>query len=340
MSWKGILRKAGIAVDSSGNINPSAALYAAGGIPLVGTVFGNAYYVDYRNGDDSLNSGMRRNDAFKTYGAAVDAVTTDNNDVIFIDGDSTVVETAMVTVSKNRVHTVGINGPAGHFGAGAKISCAASATATNIATVLNTGVRNTFTGIKVMNANTVNEGLYGFVEGGEYTRFFNSEFVKETDLDETGAADFVCNGDSPMFYGCTFGGSAYDISGAIIRANILFTQGIAGAGKVTRDAWFEDCIIWRKSSNIANHFVYGANATDIERMCVFKSCLFMNSKISAAVPAINVAFGSSLTVGQVLLWDCASMNAATAMSTTTGVFIHGYTPDATGAAAGIAIQAA
>jgi len=335
--WRGDLMKAGIASDGT-NIDVLGNLSVLG-VPIVGTVFGNAYFVDYRNGADT-NNGMSRDKAFKTLSAAVDAATDNNNDVIFIDGDSTVVETAMLTISKNRLHFVGCNGLHGHYGAGAKVSLTATAGATNIATIKNTGVRNSFYGIKFMNSSTVAEGLYCFVEGGEYTRFFNCEFYKENDLDQTGAADFVANGDSMMMYNCTIGSSANAISGAIIRANVLFTKAIAGAGKVARDNWFENCILWRRSSNVANRFVYGAAATDIERFCVFKSCLFANAKNASAIPAQNVAFGASLTVGEVLLWDCVSMNAATAMSTTTGVFIQGYTPDATGAAAGIPFQAA
>lgn len=339
MSWKGIFRKAGLSVKADGGLGVSVALSAAGGLPLVGTVFGNAFFVDYRNGSDEYN-GRTRNRAFKTLTKAVASVTTNNNDVVFIDGDSTVAEAAMVTIEVNRTHFVGINGPAGHFGAGAKISCTLAAGATNIATVKNTGVRNTFSNLKFINKNTVDEGLYAFVEGGEYTRFNNCEFFKETDLDVTGAADFVANGDSTMFYDCTFGSSSAAISGAIIRANVLMTAAIAGAGKSCIDNWFQNCIFWRQSSNAANRFVYGSGALDVLRLCVFKSCLFANAKNSAAVPDQNVAFGASLTNGQVLLWDCASMNAATAMSTTTGVFVLGYTPDATGAAAGIPIQGA
>jgi uncharacterized membrane protein YesL len=68
-----------------------------------------------------------------------------------------------------------------------------------------------------------------------------------------------------------------------------------------------------------------------------KNCLFANAKNATAVPAQNVAFGASLTVGEVLLWDCAALNAATAMSTTTGVFVLGSVPAA--ATTGIAVQA-
>jgi hypothetical protein len=245
----------------------------------------------------------------------------------------------MITWAKNRIHVIGVNGYPGHYGAGAKVSLGVTTAATDLGVLEVTGVRNTFSNIKFMSSNTKDESLYAVIDAGEYTRYFNCEFYKGTDLDVTGAADLVANGDSSMFYNCTIGSSANAISGAIVRANILFTKGIV-AGKVARDNYFENCILWRRSSNVANRFVYGANATDIERFCVFKNCLFANAKNAAAVPAQNVAFGSTLTVGEVLLWDCASMNAATAMSTTTGVFIQGYTPDATGAAAGIAIQTA
>ena len=310
-------------------------------VNVTGGVFGDVYFVDYRNGDDTNNDGKSPATALKTLSAAITAVTTNNNDVIFIDGDSTVVETAMVSLTKNRVHIVGINGqPNGFgFGCGAKVSCTLSTGATNIATFQNTGVRNTITGVKFINANTVAQGLYSVVEAGEYTRYFNCEFYKSTDLDQTGAAELVCNGDSAYFKGCTIGSSANDISGDIIRPNVLMTKGIV-SGKVSRDVVFEDCILWRKSSNAANRFVYGANATDVERICIFKKCVFANAKLSAGTPAQNVAFASAQTQGEVLLWDCVSMNAGTAMSTTTGVFVMGYTPDATGAAAGIPIQAA
>ena len=306
----------------------------AGGFPT----FGNSYYVDYRKGSDG-NSGTKTTQAFKTLSKAYAACTSNQNDVIFIDGDSTVVETAMISWSKNRIHVVGCNGPAGHFGAGAKVSMGVTTAATDLGVLQVTGVRNTFSNVKFMSSNTKDESLYAVVDAGEYTRYFNCEFYKSTDLDVTGAAELVCNGDSSMFYNCTIGSTANIISGAIVRAAILMTKGIV-TGKVVRDNYFEGCLIQRRAGNAANRFVYGANATDVERMCIFKSCAFINCKTATATPAQNVAFGATLTVGEVLLWDCVSQNAGTAMSTTTGVFVQGYTPDATGAAAGISIQTA
>ena len=305
-----------------------------GGIPAA---WGDVYFVDYRNGDDTLNDGKTKANPFKTLSAAYAACTSNNNDLIIIDGDSTVVETAMITWSKNRITVIGAN-PGGHYGHAVKVSLGVTTVATDIALLKVTGVRNRFHGIKFMSSNTKDESLYTVVEAGEYSVYSNCEFYKFSDLNVTGASELVCNGDSPLFINCAIGSSANAISGAIIRANVLFTKGLGGTGKVTRDAYFENCILWRRSSNAANRFVYGANATDIERFCIFKNCSFLNAKNATGTPAQNVAFGASLTVGEVLLWDCVALNAGTAMSTTTGVFVQGYTPDATGGAAGIAIQ--
>ena len=136
------------------------------GMPIMGgpMTFGTAYFVDYRNGSDG-NTGKSTTKAFKTLSKAYDTVTSNANDVIFIDGDSTVVETAMLDWSKNRVHVIGCNGVPGHYGAGAKVSLGVTTAATDIATIKVTGVRNTFSNIKFMNSNTVAEGIYCVADG-------------------------------------------------------------------------------------------------------------------------------------------------------------------------------
>ncbi len=143
------------------------------------------------------------------------------------------------------------------------------------------------------------------------------EIYKSTDLDVTAAAEFVCNADNPLYVNCTFGSLADARSGAVVRATVLFTKGIAGSGLVTRDAIFRDCQFWIQCTNTGNRFVYGANATDIERLALFDNCNFICNGASSAIPAQNVAFGATLTVGAVLLKNCSSLLASTAMSTTT-----------------------
>lgn len=285
---------------------------------------GNHWYVDYRNGSDGqdANAGKSWSKAFKTLGAAVDAAASNNNDFIHIDGDSTVAELAMVTISKNRLHIVGHNGMLGHYGQGAKISMGVTTAATDIACIKNTGVRNTFTGIKVISNNTKDESLYAFAEGGEFSRFFNCEFYKSTDLDDAGASEFLNNGDSAQFYNCTFGSSA-NITGDI-RANMLLTATLSG--KKCRDNYLENCIFLSKADDTDKVMVYGANATDVERMLLMNGCMFVNNPLSAGTPAHAVGFGAAQTEGAVVLKDCVSVDCTVMVEAAVGIYVTGAVP--------------
>jgi hypothetical protein len=245
----------------------------------------------------------------------------------------------METISKNRVTIIGLDGcPGRMYGQNAKVSLTALTGATNIATIKNTGVRNNFINIKFINESTVAEGIYCFADAGEYTYMLNCEIYKSTDLDVTGAAELVCNGDSSMYVNCFIGSTVNAISGAIIRPCVTFSRGLANTGAVARDVSFIGCTFARKFGNVANRFIYGAEANCIERMALFEKCKFWGAKLSTAIPAQNVSFGSSLTDGDVLLKDCSAMRASTKVSTTTGVFVDGAAP--TAASSGIAVQAA
>ena len=293
---------------------------------------GNSYYVDYGNGVDT-NSGTTWATAFKTYSRAVSACTTNQNDIIYVNGVAEVVETAMVTLSKSRVHTIGVNGPLGHYGPGARISLGITVAATDIATFKNTGVRNTFTGIKFSNSNTVAEGLYCVAEGGEYARYFNCEFYKSTDLDDAGASEFLHNGDSTQFYNCTFGSSANETGN--IRANVLLTATLAG--KKCRDTYFENCIFLAKADDTDKVMVYGANATDVERMLLMKNCMFVNNLLGAGTPAHAVGFGAAQTQGSVILKDCASVDCTVMAEAGVAIYVSGAVP--TFATSGVSVTA-
>jgi len=321
----------------------NAAIINSGGAPVAPSpaIFqaGTTFFVDSDNGSDNAD-GLTPSTAKLTVAAGYDLMTSNANDVLYLSANAEHALTEMLDISKNRCHFVGTDFAGRSYGSRSRISSALSSGATNIATMQNTGIGNTFTGIKFDNGNTVAEGLYCVVEAGEYAMYNNCEIYKSTDLDVTGAAELVNNGDSAVFRNCTIGSNANAISGAIIRPNVLCTNGIV-AGKVSRDVTFERCNFWRRSSNATNRFIYGANAADIQRMLLFNDCVFWNAKLSGGTPAQNVAFGASLSVGYVLLNNCISVGAATAMSTTTGVFVNGpnQTSAAGGAEIGIALQA-
>jgi len=312
-------------------------------VPTPGRIF--VVGVDGDKNDDRLSSLIKADNSGRTHyftslSDAYDATVSNQNDVIILDGQSTFTLTEMLTVSKNRVHFRGLDSLLGvnrRYGQSTKVSLGVTTAATDIATVLNTGTRNSFKGIKFTNSNTVAEGLYCFADGGEYTFMEFCELYKSTDLDQTGAAELVANGDSSHYKDCYIGSTVDAISGAILRPCVTFSRGLAASGKVARDVTFENCIFARKCGDTGNRFVYGAEANAIERLGYFKECVFWNAALASATPAQNVAFGATQTDGSVLLHNCTSVGAATAMSTTTGVFIDSPVPAA--ATSGISVQA-
>ncbi len=333
MSFKGLLAKAGITISGDFlNLDGAGRYMAVNDTPIIGIPFGSPYFLDYENGDDD-NNGKYRSKAFKTLRAAVSLMTTNNQDVLFINGYSESIETAMVDITLNRTSFIGVNGIAGHYGQGAKISCTLVAGATNIATIKNTGIRNTFANLKVINSNTVDEGIYAFAEGGEYSKFFNCEFYKDTDLDVTGAAEFLHNGDSAQFYNCTFGSTANIIADNVIRPNVLLSATLNG--KKCRDTYFENCLFFSKAGGTEHVAVYGANATDVERMLLMDNCKFINNKLAAATPAHAVGFGAAQTEGTVWMHNCGAADFTVMAQAAVGIYVTGAVP--TFATTGVAV---
>lgn len=294
------------------------------GIPMIGSLpmgLTKVWFVDYGNGSDGVstkdNSSVK---PFKTISKAMSAVTTNKNEGIALMGSSTHVLTEMLTVSKNRVHMFGYDPGGRKYGQNAKVSLGSTTAATDIATMKNTGVRNSFRNIKFINENDVAEGIYCVVEAGEYAVYDFCEIYKSTDLDVTGAAELVMNGDSAIVSNCTIGSNANALSGAVIRPCVMLTKGLGGSGKVARDVTFVGCEFWRWAANTANAFVWATTATDVERKMEFRDCLFNVTTKSTATPAVAVGGAAALTDGEILLTGNTAENGCTALATQTGIF--------------------
>lgn len=273
---------------------------------------------------------------FTTVASAYDAATTDANDVIVLSGNASHTLTAMLTVSKNRVHFIGFDGSGERrYGQGAKITIGVTTNTANVAMIKNTGVRNTFTNIKFTSNDTLTQAITCFAEGGEYTTFKNCEFYKSTHLTSDTAAELLLNGDSTQFYNCTFGSLADSVTGDKIRPAVRTANGQVAAGLVCRDVLFEGCRFWKKAGGTTTAFVYVAADADIERGMEFSNCRFIANKLGS-VPAVAIATAASLTNSQIMLTgDTIAVNC-TKVATATGV-VNG-TP-ARVATATIAIQA-
>lgn len=302
------------------------------GIPVLGNLpfaigaggLGKVYFVDATNGVDS-NSGLSPDTALATLAQAYSLVTTNNHDVIVLSANATHTLTAMLNISKNRVHIIGLDGRSGYgMGARAKISLGVTSAATDIATIQNTGVGNTFTNVKIMNSNTVTEGIYALAEGGEYSVYQQCEFYKDTDLDQTAAAEVLNNGDSAQWLNCTFGSSANIIADNKIRPNMLLTATLSG--KKCRDNIIDSCIFLSKAGGTEAVRIYGANATDVERLFLVQNSIFFNNPLSAATPAHAVGFGAAQTEGAVILKNCTSVDHTVMAEASVGIYVDGAVP--------------
>jgi len=307
------------------------------GIPTVGggvpTTFGNYWFVDSDNGSDG-NSGKSADKAFATTDKAITSATTNNHDVVCFSGNSAHVQTDQITLTKNRIHFVGLGGGSRYYGQRTRITMGVT-TGTATAVIQNTGVGNTFTNIKFDSSDTLSTSVYAFAEGGEYSQFTNCEFYKSTDLDQSAAAELLMNGDSSYFKNCTFGSNANAVTATGARPCVLLTRETI-TGKVCRDATFEDCLFWRQADGAtANSFVHSAGATDVERMLLFKNCLFYSDVTSAYTPAVAVSAAATLTVGRIVLMNSYEVGC-TALATATGIWSANATLAAAG---GSALQA-
>lgn len=275
---------------------------------------------------------------FNTIAEAYAAATTNAHDVIFISANAAHAQTSMLTVAKNRLHFVGMGGrvkPNSYgLGARARITMGVTTAATDIAILENTGVGNTFTGLKFDSANTKDESLYSIVEAGEYTIYDNCEFYKSTDLDETAAAEVANNGDSAQWLNCVFGSSANIVADNCIRPNMLLTGGIV-SGKKCRDNVISHCLFLVKAAGTEAVRIYGANATDVERMLLVENSVFLSNTLGAATPAHAVGFGAAQTQGTVLLKNCTSVDHTVMAQASVGIYVDGAVP--TFATAGVSV---
>jgi len=266
------------------------------------------------------NGTVPSSDLYTTIAAAYAQVVTNRNDVIVLSPDGH-AQTEMLSLSKNRFHIIGADAGGRYQGARCRITMGTTGVATDLAVMQNTGVGVSFTNIKFDSSSETTESLYSVIEAGEYAKYEGCEFYKSTDLDGDQAAELVLNGDTALFRNCAFGSTSNIVADAKIRPNVLLTGGIV-SGKKCRDSIFDDCIFLSKAGGNEHNAVYGANATDVERMLQFKGCTFFNNPLSAATPDAAIAFGAAQTEGAVFCdTNCAVVNIVVMGTTGQNIFV-------------------
>lgn len=255
--------------------------------------------------------------------AAYAKMVSNRHDLVFLSANAAHAQTAMLDISKNRCHFIGMDFRSG-FGMGARtrITMGVTTAATDIAVMQNTGIGNTFTGLKFDSGNTKDESLYAVAEGGEYAVYDRCEFYKSTDLNETAAAEVLNNGDSAQWLNSVFGSSANIIADDKIRPNMLLSATLSG--KKMRDNVIDNCIFLSKAGGTEHVAIYGANATDVERMLLIKNSSFINNLLSAATPAHAVGFGAAQTEGTVVIkGDCVFADFTAPAQASVGIQVAG-----------------
>lgn len=283
----------GTVIDSAGNFRPNS-------------IWGNTYFVDYRNGSDS-NSGKTPNNARKTLSSVYGLLTSNNQDMVIVDGDSAVVEDNMITWAKNRTYVYGVGGSV-YSGQGFKLQQSTAGKAEDEAANLTvTGVRCTFANIKIINEGTDAASLAAVVDAGEAGVWTNCSFMKFSDLDQATVANFICKSDSAYMNKCEFGFDTLTITAD--RPN-FWIKG-EGAGARCKGLKVYDCRFVKSGTAAANDgwhvAVYDTNS--LYGYNEFKDCVFANALIgSASVVAANGAISSvaSLGEGNILFANCVT----------------------------------
>jgi len=235
---------------------------------------------------------------------AYDATESNNNDVILLDSNNAHVLTTGLTISKNRVHFVGMDGGDRLQAQGTKVQTTAAAAVAYV--IRNTGTRNSFRNIKFIMNDTNAAAIHCFEEGGEGTLFKNCSFTFSVadNLDLTTASEFICGSDSATYLNCTFGAATLTTSASGGRT-VLKYDAVTGGQTTPRDNVFKDCIFTIESSDAGSLFVSMAASGDAKGINVFDDCTFIASLVNGGGIALTKA-------------------VSTANGLTDGIFCYGY----------------
>lgn len=187
---------------------------------------------------------------FETLEAAYNACTTNANDVILLNGQTTHAVSTGIAWSKSRIHVIGMDGGNRLVQQGAKIELSGAVDSAYVLKV--TGTRNTFENLKVIQSSTHANALNVVQFAGEGSLWKNCSFLfgVADNLDLTTAAEALMGEDSGTFINCSFGTDVLLTSAA---RNVMALDAISGASSAdgAKSNRFVDCE-WIVMSSTAN----------------------------------------------------------------------------------------
>lgn len=294
--------------------------------------FGNVYYVvesseaNYtvlkREYDVTYNDGS--NAFCSTVDEAMGKCVSGRDDIIVLSANVSNKVTAMLAVSKNRVHFVGTGFAHRKIGSRSLISNTGAGAATDVAMVYITGTGCSFHDISFKNNWTAAENLFSVQDYGIQTFFENCDIenLGSAHLTNNAAASLNAAGSESIFENCTLGQDTLLIT-STGGQQVLITA--KGAGTKCTRTRFVFCRFQAWTSDTTHVFIR-AGASTIDRDVTLDHPEFCNtgalatSGVTLAVAvATNSGVGGAINVISPAIFRCSDL--ATASVGATGVFV-------------------
>lgn len=270
---------------------------------------------------------------FNTIAAAYAACESNNNDVILLDANSSHSE-AMVTVSKNRIHFIGMDGGGRLNSQGAKISTPATSVAGTIAAIKNTGTRNTYRNIKFIQNGTNAAQVTAFWDTGEGTYVKNCSFHHNSLLTTAARSSVKFAGDTCHYEDCQIGNST-------VRSNVDNVAPLL-IKNPARYSYFVRCMFISYSQKTTASCIDVPDADGVIGWIIFKDCFLLSaSKGDGANAAGTMAEGvtSILTSGYLYFVNTTSAFATAMVEADASLYSDAIAPTAS-AGGGISVAGA
>jgi len=273
---------------------------------------GKQWYVKPRTGSDG-NNGRSPAKAFKTLAKALAAATANQNDVVWMFGESntaaftTDYQSATLDWNKDLVHLIGVNA-GGSISQRSRVAFLSTYnTASNLFTLSANGCL--IQGIEFF-AGVAGVNPTGCVKvTGTRNRFVRCHMAGIGNSANDIAAAYSLKLDAAQeneFDHCVIG--LFTVArGAQLNAEILFDT-------AAKENLFENCRIVSQVSHASNHvLVEVADATGVDAWNYFQNCKFLYQSANYAVAATGVMRLPALTQGYLLVdGNCATISDAPA----------------------------
>ena len=287
-----------------------------------GPTQGNSWFVRPSTGSDG-NSGKSPAEALKTLAQAHTLATANQNDVVYLIGESntasatTDYQSAQLVWSKDLVHLIGIGAPSAYSN---RARIAQLSTATGVTSLLKvTADGCIFRNFSIFHGVADSTSLQALEVTGTRNVFENLHIagIGDATMLADGACSLFLNGCSEnKFVNCTIGLDTIARDGTAGTAEIIID---GGASKTQ----FVDCLIQGFISDTGYEHVLVEDSTGAGGMTLFKNCLFHSWSANVATPQDQIfsipAAGAGLNSAQfVLMNSYYSTDDASCVWITTG----------------------